>query len=115
MLKNWKVYGIFIAVLFFVDWFLGVARFYWAPFGPIFTAINIPFSLPLNWLEGKTNLWWYGVFGQRFRFIFNDEIGMAIAFLLMVILQSILLATLYLSLKKLWRYRLKRSNAQLDG
>jgi len=111
LIKNWKIYVIFFVALFFADWFMGVARFYWPLFGAFFAVINFPFSFPLNWLEGKTNLWWYGVFGHRFNFIFNDEIGMAIAFLLMVILQSILLATLYLSLKKLWRNRLIRSNA----
>lgn len=110
-IKNWKTYGIFFAVLFFVDWFLGVARFYWPPFGSIFTVINFPLSIPLNWLEGKTNPWWYSVFGEQFKFLFNDEIGMAAAFLLMVILQSILLATIFLLFKTFWWNKLIKSNA----
>jgi len=101
-IKPWKTYLKFFVVLFFFDWFLGVARFYWYPFGKIFVVINYPFSIPLIWLERKTNLWWNSVFGRRLDFIFNDEIGMAIAFFLMVLLQSLLLASIYL-LFKTWR------------
>ncbi|NQT80082.1 MAG: hypothetical protein HQ555_06810 [Candidatus Aminicenantes bacterium] len=108
-IKLWKVYLKFFIAFFFIDWFLGVARFYWPPFGTIFTVVNYPFSTLFLWLEGKNNLWWYSVFGRRLDFLLNDEIGMVIAFFLMVLLQSILLASIYL-LFKTWR-RNKRASS----
>ena len=110
-IKLWKVYLKFFIALFFADWFLGVARFYWHPLGIIFAIVNYPFSTLFLWLEGKNNLWWYSVFGRRLDFLLNDEIGGAIAFFLMVLLQSILLASIYLFFRTWRRNKQDRSTA----
>lgn len=93
-------------VLFVVDYLLLLGRFYWFGFGAvstwIYTVINFPCSILYLWLEKKPNTWWYGVFGRRFEFLFNDEIGILLAAIILVLLQAVLITVLFLRLRT-WR------------
>lgn len=95
--------------LFVVDWLLLLGRFYWFGFGAvstwIYTVINFPCSILYLWLEKKPNTWWYGVFGRRFEFLFNDEIGILLAAIILFLLQAALITLLFLRLKTRWKSR----------
>ena len=66
------------AVLFLVDWALGVGRFSWPSLESVFAVINFPWSVPFLWLDGQSPVWWRDYIG------IDDEIGGGLAFLLMV-------------------------------
>lgn len=95
--------------LFVVDYFLLLGRFYWFGFGAIstwvYTFLNFPCSILYLWLEKKTNLWWYRIFGHRFEFLFNDEIGILLAAIILTLLQAMLITELLLRIKAWWKDR----------
>lgn len=104
--KRFQWISVYIPVaitLFVVDWLLLLGRFYWFGFGAvstwIYTVINFPCSILYLWLEKKPNTWWYGVFGRRFEFLFNDEIGILLAAIILVLLQAALITLLFLRLR----------------
>ncbi len=110
--KRFQWFSVYIPVaiiLFVVDWLLLLGRFYWFGFGAvstwIYTVINFPCSILYMWLEKKPNTWWYGVFGRRFEYLFNDEIGILLAFIILVLLQAVLITLLFLRLKTRWKSR----------
>lgn len=96
-------------VLFVVDYFLLLGRFYWFGFGTastwVYTIINLPCSILYLWLEKKTNTWWYGIFGRRFEFLFNDEIGILLAAIILVLVQAMLITLLLLRIRTWWKER----------
>jgi len=96
-------------VLFVVDYLLLLGRFYWFGFGSlstwIYAVINFPCSILYLWLEKKPNPWWYGIFGHRFEFLFNDEIGILLAAIILVLLQAVLITVLFLRLRTWWEDR----------
>ena len=107
--KRFRWFSVYIPVaiiLFVVDWLLLLGRFYWFGFGAvstwIYTVINFPCSILFLWLEKKPNTWWYGVFGRRFEYLFNDEIGILLAAIILVLLQAVLITVLFLWLRT-WR------------
>lgn len=107
--KRFRWISVYIPVaitLFVVDWLLLLGRFYWFGFGAvstwIYTVINFPCSILYLWLEKKPNTWWYGVFGHRFEYLFNDEIGILLAAIILVLLQAVLITVLFLRLRT-WR------------
>lgn len=101
-----SVYIPLTIILFVVDWLLLLGRFYWFGFGAvstwIYTVINFPCSILYLWLEKKPNTWWYGVFGHRVEYLFNDEIGILLAAIILVLLQAVLITVLFLRLRT-WR------------
>ncbi len=110
--KRFRWISVYIPVaiiLFVVDWLLLLGRFYWFGFGAvstwIYTVINFPCSILFLWLEKKPNTWWYGVFGHRFEYLFNDEIGILLAFIILVLLQAVLITLLFLRLRTRWKSR----------
>ena len=107
--KVLKTYVLVAPLLFGIDWFVGVARFYWPVFGRVFTVINFPWSIPTLWIEKQPSIWWHGHFGG----FIDDEIGQGISFLLMVALQAVFL-TILLSLSQRWRTQ-KQSKTIVGG
>lgn len=110
--KRFRWFSVYIPaaiILFVVDWLLLLGRFYWFGFGAvstwIYTVINFPCSILYLWLEKKPNTWWYGVFGRRFEYLFNDEIGILLAFIILVLLQAVLITLLFLRLRTRWKSR----------
>ncbi|MHC4545139.1 MAG: permease prefix domain 1-containing protein [Planctomycetota bacterium] len=110
--KRFRWFSVYIPVaiiLFVVDWLLLLGRFYWFGFGAvstwIYTVINFPCSILYLLLEKKPNTWWYGVFGRRFEYLFNDETGILLAFIILVLLQAILITLLFLRLRTRWKSR----------
>ncbi len=110
--KRFRWFSVYITVaiiLFVVDWLLLLGRFYWFGFGAvstwIYTAINFPCSILFLWLEKKPNTWWYGVFGHRFEYLFNDEIGILLAAIILVLLQAMLMTLFLLRLRVWWKDR----------
>jgi len=106
--RFWWV-GLYIPVaivLFVIDYFLLLGRFYWFGFGSlstwVYAVINFPCSIVFLWLERKPNAWWYEIFGRRFDFLFNDEIGILLAGVILVLLQAMLM-TLFLLRFRVWR------------
>jgi hypothetical protein len=106
-------------VLFVVDYFLLLGRFYWFGFGTvstwIYTVINFPSSILSLWLEKKPNTWWYGVFGHRFEFLFNDEFGILLADIILVLLQAVLITVLFLRLRTWWKNRQLSQRGEAAG
>ncbi len=106
-------------ILFVVDWLLLLGRFYWFGFGAvstwIYTVINFPCSILYLWLEKKPNIWWYGVFGRRFEYLFNDEIGILLAFIILVLLQAVVITLLFLWLRTRWKSRDLLQRWQMAG
>jgi hypothetical protein len=98
-----SVYLRVAGVLFVLDYFLLLGRFYWFGFGTlstwVYTLINFPCSVLFLWLEKKPNAWWYEVFGRRFEFLFNDEIGILLAGIISVLLQAMLITVLLLHIR----------------
>ncbi|MHC4501177.1 MAG: permease prefix domain 1-containing protein [Planctomycetota bacterium] len=96
-------------VLFVIDYFLLVGRFYWFGFGSlstwVYAIINFPCSIVFLWLERKPNSWWYEIFGRRFDFLFNDEIGILLAGVILVLLQAMLMTLFLLRLRVWWKDR----------
>lgn len=122
-----KVYILVALILLVVDYSLLLGRFYWFGFGTVSTwvykVINFPCSFLYLWLEKKPNQWWYGVFGRHFEFpfnqigilyekgpvnvsfgefLFNDEIGVLLAGVILTLFQASLITALFLRLK-IWR------------
>lgn len=98
--RKWQIYISVLTVLLGVNWLLGVARFYWPPTKQLFTILNFPSSPVFLWLENKSNTWWYGIFGHRFEFLLNDEIGPMAAFAIMILLQAALITMLLVQFRK---------------
>ncbi|MHC4458532.1 MAG: permease prefix domain 1-containing protein [Planctomycetota bacterium] len=102
-------------VLFMLDYFLLIGRFYWFGFGSfstwVYAVINFPFSVLHLWLEKKPNPWWYGIFGHRFEYIFNDEIGILLAGKILILLQAVLITVLLLQIRKRWNKKHNHSVA----
>ena len=100
------LYLLVAIVLFVIDYFLLLGRFYWFGFGSlctwVYAVINFPCSVVFLWFEQKPNAWWYEIFGRRFDFLFNDEIGILLAGVILVLLQAMLM-TLLLKRLRVWR------------
>ena len=99
-----------VAIIFFVtEYFLLLGRFYWFGFGSVstwvYTVISFPSSILYLWLEKKPTTWWYGIFGHRFEFLFNDEIGILLAAIILVLLQAMLVTALLLHIRMWWKNR----------
>ena len=96
--------------LLIVDYFLLLGRFYWFGFGStstwVYKITNFPCSVAYLWLEKKPNPWWYSIFGHRFEWLFNDEIGILLAGWIFTLLQALLLTILFLRLRRRWQQRL---------
>jgi len=104
-----RVYFPVAIILLGLDYFLLLGRFYWFGFGSlsawVYTVINFPCSIMVLWLEKKPNTWWYAVFGHRFEFIFNDEIGILLADVIFTLLQAMLMTVLLLRFRTWWKER----------
>ena len=109
--KKWRTYISVVPILLGVNWFLGVARFHWSPFKYVFTIMNLPSSPVFLWFERKPNMWWHGIFGHRFEFLLNDEVGPAVVFIIMVLLQAFLITMLLLQIRKWWSQKYSGSVA----
>lgn len=104
MFYKWRIFFSIAAILFALNWILGIARFHAKLFKYVFNIINLPSSYIFLWLENKSNIWWYGIFGQKFYFIFNDEAGMALIFIMMSFLQAAIITFLLIQLSKRRNY-----------
>jgi hypothetical protein len=99
-----RTYVMAAAGLLFLDWLLLWSRFLHATLAKVteglFWILNFPWSIPYLWLEKQTNPWWRRTFGEPLDALFNDELGPMIVLVLIVLLQSLLLARIYLRLKR---------------
>ena len=107
MLRRFKQIYILIAIILSaLNWFLLWTRFYWFGFGRattwIYTVINFPCSILYLWLEKKPNIWWYETFGNCFKILFNDELGMLLVFIITILLQAMLITALLLRVRTWW-------------
>lgn len=111
-----RAYLLIAVVLFPVDYILLLGRFYWFGFGSastwVYRIVNFPVSLLYLWLEKKPNPWWYAIFGHRFEYIFNDEIGILLAAIILELLQVALITLLFLRLRDWWNQ--KRTNTAVN-
>ena len=101
--RFWRLYLCVGGALFLLDWAIAVASLRWeSPFNHIFTVINFPLSLPFKYLEQQRNPWWRDIFGYHpvSQWVLNDEIGVLIAFLVMVSLQAALFSFLILRFER---------------
>jgi len=103
--KTWRTYLSTVIVLFGIDWFVGIVRYRWPIFKPLFAIINFPCSTGFLWLERKPNTWWHNVFGHRFEVVLNDEVGVGFAFIIMVLLQAMLITLLLQRTRTWWNVR----------
>ncbi|MFZ0034304.1 MAG: hypothetical protein WAK60_04875 [Sedimentisphaerales bacterium] len=96
-----SLYVLTTIILSVANYFLLLGRFYWFGFLStwVYTVINFPCSILFLWLENKPNAWWYEVFGHRFEFLFNDEIGILLAGGMLNLLQAMLITTLLLRIR----------------
>lgn len=96
--RTWKRYPLFFLATLVVDWFLGAARFAFLP-GEM-TLLLILFNFPLGILflalEKMPSPWWQGFFGRGV----NDEIGQAVTFLLMVVVQAAWFTALFAKVRQ---------------
>lgn len=84
--RTWKLYPFFFLTTLAIDWFLGAARFAFFPgeMTLLLILFNFPFGIVFLYLEKMPSPWWQGLFGGGV----NDEIGQAVSFLAMVVLQA---------------------------
>jgi hypothetical protein len=109
--SSWVRTYLFVApALLAVDYSLLLGRFYWFGFGSlsawVYMVLNFPFSIVLLWVEKKPNEWWYTIFGRRFEAVFNDEIGILLAHMILTLLEAMLITLVLLRAKTWWRKKL---------
>jgi hypothetical protein len=102
-----RAYFIVLSVLSAVNWFLLWARFLGSDiYGvsrSVFQILNFPLSNAYLWIESRPNSWWNETFGTSGHFIFNDEIGIFLALVLLCVLQAAICFLLFSAFRKLWR------------
>lgn len=120
--RSWWIrpYLLAAVVLLVTDYFLLLGRFYWFGFGSastwVYRVLNFPCSVLYLWLEKKRNPWWHEVFGERFEFIFNDEIGILLAWIIITLLQAMLVTVLLLRIRLWWKDKqFSRTHELLDS
>lgn len=97
MKKFLKPFFITFTALFFIDWFLGVLRFYIQAAKTVLEILNIPFGIIALRLEE------YAVSNYPMSHPYNDEFLGAFIFFATVFLQAFLYTIVFLLAKKLWR------------